>query len=373
MSLDLSQFPTVPFNTAVGAPVATPIVLCTPATDAPTQTPIHIDWNEYLTQLTANPDLGVVVNLFAGVQGASKQIRGVYIDNSLSTSAIYVKFPGTNFTVFAPPGYLVMMPVITNLPNAVIYILNADKNNLPETDVIFSNIEFRPVFIPAPSSATSDVLPTISYRGSIHATTTAAATQKTFNNVPVGPVASDRLSVFIVSWSGNAGVTSQMTSCIVNGINLGVPFIQVSDNASGAASGGGCALFFTRVAQPFIVTSVVCNFSANVGDAVCSCYMINGQNSDNPVDYSFVGGAAGANAAQSISVGMQQYAVSCYGATTAAAGVTPTLTNSFLDASGQLPAGAGSPFWGVSHYITPIDQIRTVNNTGASLLGAAWF
>ena len=374
MSLNLSQFPTVPFNQGDSGPIAaTPIVLCTPPTDDPKQIPVHINWNDYATQLAATPDLGVVVNLFAGVQGAVKQIRGVYIDNSLSTAAIYVKFPGTNFTVFAPPGYLVMLPVITNLPNAVIYILNADTKNLPETNIIFSNIEFRPVYIPSPTAATSNVLPTISYRGSVNATTTAGAVQKTFNNVPLGPVESDRLSVFIVSWTDNLGVTSQLTSCVVNGVNLGAPFIQVSAAGSGGTGGGGCALFYTRVPTPFITATVVCNFSANANAAVCSAYMINGQDSDTPIDYSFAGAAVGSNSALSISVGMQQYAVSCYGATTVPGGVTPTLTNSFIDASGQLPAGAGNPFWGVSHYDTPIDQIRTVGNTGSALLGAAWF
>jgi len=372
MSLDLSQFPTVPFNQGNSGPIATtPIVLCTPAVETPKQTPVHIDWNDYITQLTGEPDLGVVVNLFAGVQGASKQIRGVYIDNSLSTSAIYVRFPGTNYTVFAPPGYLVMMPVITNLPNATIYILNADITDLPSTDIIFSNIEFHPVFIPSPSAATSDVLPTITYENTIAATSSAGSLTKTFNAVPLGVTADDRLSVFIVNWASNLGVTSDLTGCVVNGVNLGAPFITVSAKGSGGAGGGGCALFFTRVDPLQTSISVVLTFSGNANNAELSSYRLTGQNSDTPIDYSFATAAAGSNSALTVTVGVPQYGVSAYGATTAAGGVACTLTNSFIDNQGSF--GGGGDTWGVSHYRSPIDQNRTVGNTGQSLIGAAWF
>lgn len=100
---------------------------------------VPINWNIY--GVGTGDNLGLQVDM-TGIAPSNQLdlIRSVYIDNIGSPTAMYVYFPDTGFTAVAAPYSAVWQPVITNARQATIYGIGFLSDNIPLTNIFFTNI-----------------------------------------------------------------------------------------------------------------------------------------------------------------------------------------------------------------------------------------
>lgn len=155
------------------------------------QVKMNIDWRLYEPE--DGQSLGIQLNL-DGIQPAFQldAIRSVYVDNVGSPTPVYVYFPDSQFVAIYPPYSYGWSPVITNASNAIVYAVGLSTDNLPLTNIWFTNA-FVPLAINTLSAAISETPVEISYLGSAVVNLgNAASNTFTFNAFGIGVAASDR-------------------------------------------------------------------------------------------------------------------------------------------------------------------------------------
>lgn len=364
MSSDFSSFPLINY---IGTPFSNGVFLCTPAVEKPAQVPIVIDWAAYGV-VTGTLSKGVLVNLQAGgVKAPISQIRSIYIDNSFSNSPIYVQFPDTGFTVFAPPGAIVTQPVVTNLLQARVVGFSFFGNTQPKTNILFMNIEMQPNV----SLADFSIDPVITPLGTL---TTAAADGLTRTWTPVILATVDNpLSIICLYWTTTAVATSSLiTACTVGGVSIFSSLVQQFCVVTAGVQSRGIAMFAVRLGKIGAFSStVVATFSASISGATeparCNTYQLTGNNNDSPIDEGIISiPIANPGSALALNLTYQRGAKGVYcGRSSIAAPVFSGTVNGsdFSQTSGQISAYAQSA----------IDVAKTVTfNTGYLAMGAVW-
>lgn len=148
MATRFNEYPALPY---IGSPQGAATVLCTPAKAAPMTVPLLLDWLVYWTLAQEPATMGVNVDLsmISPAGGTLDSIRSVKVDNTFSSSPIYVVFPDTSDVVTCAPQTVVTMPVNTNAQNFTVYAENLREGFLPLTRVYLYNIQLPPSVDPA--------------------------------------------------------------------------------------------------------------------------------------------------------------------------------------------------------------------------------
>ena len=342
-------------------PVAQPLYLKQPHPQysKPTRITVTIDWSKYGAPTTQQ--IGVAVNLVAGnnQQQNIDSIRSVYIDNSFSNVPIYVYFPDSGFVAVAAPNTVSVQTVMTSVPQALIYS-EGFEDVPPVTTVIFTNAELQPYSV----STLFTLQSVLTFIGTV-VSTSGPASPAVFTNVPVGPAALQRLTIFACMFYPAIGTVlpSQVS------VNGGTPFDPLIKTTL-AASGQNGQMMMGTYNLPSVSSFGSMSFSWTGGGAitnpVLSIYSLTRYQAAAPVDNDIAQNAA--NSALTVTSSMPKGSIGVYGAVTEGSGAAITLTNAVIDNT----AAAGSAFWGVGHARAAIDQSLTVGNAGVGLGGLIW-
>jgi len=156
------QFGTINSMPYIGAVQGAVTKLCTPQVSQPMVVPLVFDWNVYWQALNQPVTVAVAVDLglISPAGGTLDTIRSVKIDNTFSTSTIYVKFDDTQDVVACPPQTIVTAPVNTNGQKFTVIGESLRAGFLPFTRIYLYNIQL----MPAVDIAVQDVFP--QWRGS---------------------------------------------------------------------------------------------------------------------------------------------------------------------------------------------------------------
>lgn len=133
-------FSTIVPTAYIGAPQAQPIKLGGIAGQG---VPLSFAWLGYGAS-SLKPNINVQVDLSQQPCVKLDQVRSVYIDNLGSDIPIYINFPDLNYTIVAKPNSEGWYPAYTNARQLSVIAEGFLSGNIPQTQIIVSNIYIPP-------------------------------------------------------------------------------------------------------------------------------------------------------------------------------------------------------------------------------------
>lgn len=128
-----------------GQLISQSIAYCTPPKEAPRSLSAVITWADLGPVTPATVNRSVLINLQQGTKTPLDKLRGVYIDNTFSSSPVYILFPDTSHVITCPPGNTTFSPVFTNSLLATVVITDLQNTIAVEvTRIDFLNVGVNP-------------------------------------------------------------------------------------------------------------------------------------------------------------------------------------------------------------------------------------
>ena len=119
----------------------------------PNSMTVEINWADYGISL-ARSSASITIDLNSGLNGSFPldQIRSIVIDNTFSLVPVYVYFPDTRLTYFAPANSTATLQVSTGQLAFIIFVEGVPANFVPRTVIELTNVILAPLVIYNPNN-----------------------------------------------------------------------------------------------------------------------------------------------------------------------------------------------------------------------------